>query len=128
MRTFTPFAATLAVAVLCLNLGCDAKVTVETGGGGGEPGASSQTGGSQAAAESGSQPASGGEGFSLEIPGLGVDVKAKDGKVDVTAPGVKVNRDPATGVSVQAPGTDVKVEGTNVKVKAPGTDVDVEVR
>ncbi|MEM6799104.1 MAG: hypothetical protein AAF589_06290, partial [Planctomycetota bacterium] len=66
-------------------------------------------------------------GFSLQIPGLGVDVKSdedgttwktpisegavKDGKVGVRAPGTDVNVDMQTGeTSVRAPGTSVDVK------------------
>ncbi|MEM6328664.1 MAG: hypothetical protein AAF790_00290 [Planctomycetota bacterium] len=68
-----------------------------------------------------------GEGFSLEIPGIGVDVKSgkdgttwdtplskgsvKDGKVDVDAPGTQVDVDLNTGETrVQTPGASADAE------------------
>lgn len=51
------------------------------------------------------------EGFSLQIPGAGVDIKGKDGKWDVQAPGTKVDTDLNTGeTKVEAPGTSVDVK------------------
>ncbi len=46
---------------------------------------------------------------------LGCDRKA-DTKVNIDAPGVKVNVDPDKGVSVQAPGVDVESAPAGTKV------------
>ncbi len=113
-RSAKTFSLLFAAGFATLLAGCDADVRVD--GAKTEPTA-------DAKADGGEQ---GDGGFSLEIPGLGVDVKAKDGKVDVKAPGVDVKRDPATGTSVRAPGTEVDVDGAGVRVKAPNTDVKVE--
>lgn len=104
MRRIILLLAALA-APLCVS-GCDTQVRV------GKEGTS---------VNSGSE-----GGFSLEIPG--VDVKVKDGRVDVKAPGTDVRVDTNKGdVSVDAPNTRVrrKADG-KVEVDAPGTTVDVE--
>lgn len=110
MRCLT-FGVLVALASLT---GCDVNVSV--GGGGGEPEAG------------GALPAEGGEGSGGPVfEGFGVKVESgpdgttwkapfsegsvKDGKVDVTAPGTKVDVDMNTGeTSVTAPGTSVEVK------------------
>ncbi|QDU91727.1 hypothetical protein Pla175_51570 [Pirellulimonas nuda] len=111
------FVLLTAVAAASVLTGCDADVRVDSNKGT-APAPAVDTAADAQSEEGG--------GFSLEIPGLGVDVKTKNGKVDVKAPGVDVRRDPATGTSVRAPGTEVDVDGAGVRVKAPNTDVKVE--
>ncbi len=115
MKSFAKSLSVLStVAFAALLVGCDADVRVD---------ANKDAPPVEPVAEANGED---GGGFSLEIPGLGVDVKAKDGRVGVKAPGVDVQRDPKIGTSVRAPGTEVDVDGAGVRVKAPNTDVKVE--
>lgn len=101
--------------VLCCCTGCDVNVTVD-GGADSSPDPSTN-------ANAGSSDS---DGFSLEIPGLGVDVKGKDGSWDVTAPGTDVRVQDGK-VGVRAPGTEVDADLNTgeTRVRAPGTSVDV---
>ncbi len=96
-------------------MGCDVNVTVDGPAG-------------QEAPVAPVPPATGansGDGFSLQIPSLGVDVQGKEGNWDVTAPGTDVRLKDGK-VDVQAPGTNVRYGDGKVDVQAPGTSVEVK--
>ncbi|MEM9186123.1 MAG: hypothetical protein AAGB00_06445 [Planctomycetota bacterium] len=97
--------------------GCDVSVNVGGQGEGGD------------AAAPAAEPAEGGAtggGTSIEIPGLGIDIKGEGGKWNVKAPGTDVSVDGLNDVDVKAPGTDVRYKDGQVDVNAPGTSVEVK--